>query len=120
MPRVKRGFKRARRRKKILQQAKGYFLTKSKLHRQARLAVRRAMEFSFRHRRTKKRTFRALWIMRLNAAARQHELNYSRLVGGLRKAGFELDRKVLAEIAVRDPQGFAALAAAAKQSFAAA
>jgi len=120
MPRVKRGFKRARRRKKILRQAKGYFLTKSKLHRQARLAVRRAMEFSFRHRRTKKRTFRSLWIVRLNAAARAHELNYSQLVGGLRKAGIELDRKVLADIAIRDPQGFAALAQTAKQSFASA
>ncbi len=120
MPRVKRGFKRARRRKKILTQAKGYFLTKSKLHRQARLAVRRAMEFSFRHRRTRKREFRSLWTVRLNAAARAHELNYSRLVGGLRKAGIELDRKVLADIAVRDPQGFAALVATAKQAFAAA
>jgi len=120
MPRVKRGPKRARRRKKILTQAKGYFLTKSKLHRQARLAVMKAMEYAFRHRRTKKREFRSLWIIRLNAAARLHELNYSRLVGGLRKAGIEVDRKVLADIAVHDPQGFAALAATAKQSIAAA
>lgn len=120
MARVKRGPKRARRRKKILRQARGYFLTKSKLHRQARLAVRRAMQFAFRHRRTRKREFRALWIVRLNAAAREHGLNYSRLVGGLRKAGVELDRKVLADIAVHDPKGFAALAATAKQSFAAA
>ena len=120
MPRVKRGFKRARRRKKILTQAKGYFLTKSKLHRQARLAVRRAMEFSFRHRRTRKREFRSLWTVRLNAAARLHDLNYSRLVGGLRKAGIEIDRKVLADIAVRDPQGFAVLVATAKQAFASA
>lgn len=120
MPRVKRGPKRARRRKKILAQAKGYFLTKSKLHRQARLAVLKALEDAFRHRRTKKRDFRSLWIVRLNAAARQHELSYSRLMGGLRKAGIEVDRKVLADIAVRDPQGFAALAATAKQAFAAA
>jgi len=120
MPRVKRGPKRARRRKKILRQARGYFLTKSKLHRQARLAVRRAMEFSFRHRRTRKREFRSLWITRLNAAATEHDLNYSRLIGGLRKAGIELDRKTLADIAIRDPQGFAALAAAAKQAFASA
>src|SRR3990167_3116697 len=120
MPRVKRGFKRARRRKKILRQAKGYFLTKSKLHRQARLAVRRAMEFAFRHRRTRKREFRSLWTVRLNAAARQHQLNYSRLIGGLRKAGIELDRKALADIAVRDPQGVAVLAQTAKQPFASA
>jgi large subunit ribosomal protein L20 len=120
MARVKRGFKRARRRKKILERAKGYFLTKSKLHRQARLAVQKAMEYAFRHRRTKKREFRALWIVRLNAAARENGLNYSQLVGGLRKAGVELDRKVLADIAVHDPKGFAALAQTAKQSFAAA
>ena len=120
MPRVKRGFKRARRRKKILGQAKGYFLTKSKLHREARLAVRRGMEFAFRHRRTRKREFRSLWTVRLNAAARQHQLNYSRLIGGLRKAGIELDRKALADIAVRDPQGFAVLVQTAKQAFASA
>ena len=120
MPRVKRGFKRARRRKGILKQARGYFLTKSKLHRQARLAVRRAMEFSFRHRRTRKREFRALWITRLNAAAHEHELNYSRLISGLRKAGIELDRRTLADIAVHDPQGFAALAETAKTASASA
>lgn len=120
MPRVKRGPKRARRRKKILRQAKGYFLTKSKLHREARLAVRRALEMSFRHRRTRKREFRALWITRLNAAAAENGLNYSRLIGGLRKAGIELDRKTLAAIAVNDPQGFAAIATTAKQAFAAA
>jgi large subunit ribosomal protein L20 len=120
MPRIKRGPKRARRRKKILKRAKGYFLTKSKLHRQARLAVQRAMEFSFRHRRTRKREFRSLWITRLNAAAAEHELSYSRLMGGLRKAGIELDRKTLAEIAIHDPSGFAALAETAKQASASA
>lgn len=120
MPRVKRGPRRVRRRKKILKQAKGYFLTKSKLHRQARLAVARAMEMSFRHRRTKKREFRALWITRLNAAAAEHDLSYSRLMGGLRKAGIELDRKTLAEIAVHDPKGFGALAETAKEAAAAA
>lgn len=118
MPRVKRGPKRAQRRKRILRQAKGYFLTKSKLHRQARLAVRRGLEFAFRHRRTRKREFRSLWITRLSAAAAQHELSYSRLLGGLRKAGIELDRKTLADIAFHDPQGFAVLAQTAKQSFA--
>jgi len=119
MPRVKRGPKRARRRKRILRQAKGYFLTKSKLHRQARLAVQRAMEFAFRHRRTRKREFRQLWIVRINAAADSHGLSYSRLMGGLRKAGIDLDRKILADIAVHDPQGFAALAATAKDALAA-
>jgi len=118
MPRVKRGPKRARRRKKILKQARGYFLTKSKLHRQARLAVRKALEYAFRHRRTKKREWRALWIVRLNAAAHENGLNYSQLVGGLRKAGVELDRKTLADIAVHDPRGFSVLAQTAKQAFA--
>lgn len=117
MPRVKRGPRRARRRKKILKQARGYFLTKSKLHRQARLAVHRAMEHAFAGRRNKKRDFRSLWIVRINAACRENDLSYSRLVGGLRKAGIELDRKVLADIAVHDSKGFAALAATAKQAF---
>lgn len=119
MARVKRGPKRARRRKRILEQAKGYFLTRSKLHRQARLAVRKAMEYAFRHRRTRKREFRSLWIVRINAAADTHGLSYNRFMGGLRKAGIELDRKILADIAVRDPQGFAALAATAKEAIAA-
>lgn len=113
MPRVKRGPRRARRRKKILQQAKGYYLTKSKLHRQARQAVRRAMEQAFTGRRLKKRDFRSLWIVRINAACRENGVSYSRLIGGLRQAGIELDRKILADIAVRDPKGFTALAAAA-------
>jgi len=113
MPRVKRGPRRARRRKKILQQAKGYYLTKSKLHRQARQAVRRAMEQAFTGRRLKKRDFRSLWIVRINAACRENGLSYSRLIDGLRQAGIELDRKILADIAVRDPKGFTALAAAA-------
>ncbi|MFQ5927791.1 MAG: 50S ribosomal protein L20 [Terriglobia bacterium] len=117
MPRVKRGPRRARRRKKILKQAKGYFLTRSKLHRQARLAVQRALQFAYRDRRTRKRDFRRLWITRISAAAAQHELTYSRFIGGLRKAGIELDRKVLAELAVHDPEAFAALAQQAKQAF---
>lgn len=117
MPRVKRGPRRARRRKKILQQAKGYFLGKSKLHRLARLAVRRGWEFAFRHRRTKKREFRSLWIIRINAAAAENDISYSQLMGGLKKAGVELDRSVLAEIAVRDPKGFTAIAKVAKNAW---
>jgi len=119
MPRVKRGPRRARRRKKILKQAKGYFLTKSKLHRQARLAVLRGLEFAYRHRRTRKRDFRRLWITRITAAANQHDLSYSRFIGGLKKAGIALDRKLLADLAVRDPAAFAALAQQAKLAFAA-
>lgn len=116
MPRVKRGPKRRRRRKKILKQAKGYFLTKSKLHRQARLAVMRGLEFAYRHRRTRKRDFRRLWITRITAAANQHHLSYSRFIGGLKKSGIALDRKTLADIAVHDPTAFAALAAQAKET----
>jgi len=119
MPRVKRGPKRARRRKKILKQAKGYFLTKSKLHRQARLAVMRGLEFAYRHRRTRKRDLRRLWITRIAAAADQHHLSYSRFMGGLKKSGIALDRKTLADLAVRDPEAFGALAEQAKQAFAA-
>lgn len=117
MPRVKRGPRRARRRKKILKQAKGYYLTKSKLHRQARLAVMRGLQFAFRDRRNRKRDFRRLWITRISAAAAQHELTYSRFISGLKKAGIELDRKVLADLAVHDPEAFAALAQQAKQAF---
>lgn len=119
MPRVKRGPRRARRRKKILRQAKGYFLTKSKLHKSAREAVMRALRFAYRDRRNRKRAFRRLWITRINAAAQQYDLTYSRFIGGLRKAGIELDRKVLADLAVRDPEAFGALAQQAKQAFAA-
>ena len=117
MPRVKRGPRRARRRKKILRQAKGYFLTKSKLHRSAREAVMRALRFAYRDRRNRKRDFRRLWITRISAAAEQHQLTYSRFIGGLRKAGIALDRKVLADLAVRDPQAFGLLAQQAQQAF---
>jgi len=100
VPRVKRGTKRIARRKKILGRAKGYFLTKSKLHRSAKEAVERAQRFSYRDRRQRKRQFRRLWIVRIGAAARLHELSYSRFMSGLKKAGVELDRKVLADLAV--------------------
>jgi large subunit ribosomal protein L20 len=116
MPRVKRGNKRLKRRKKILQQAKGYWGTKSKLHRAAKEQVMRSMAYAYRDRRQKKRDFRRLWIIRINAAARQFELSYSQLMHGLRVAGVELNRKALADIAFRDPKGFQQLAETAKQA----
>ena len=119
MPRVKRGTKRVARRRKILSRAKGYFLTKSKLHRSAKEAVQRALRFSYRDRRTRKRQFRRLWIVRIGVAARKHELSYNRLINGLKRAGIELDRKILADMAVRDAAGFASLAERAKQALAA-
>ena len=114
MPRVKRGNKRRERRKKLLGLTKGYFLNKGKLYRAAQEAVDRAGNFAYAGRRQKKRDFRRLWIVRINAAARQHDISYSRLISGLRKAGVELDRKALAEVAARDPQGFARLVESAK------
>ncbi len=116
MPRVKRGNKRVKRRKKILQQAKGYWGTKSKLHRAAKEQVMRSMAYSYRDRRQKKRDFRRLWIIRINAAAHQFELSYSQLMHGLRVAGVELNRKALADIAFRDPKGFERLAETARQA----
>jgi len=107
------------RRRKILSRAKGYFLTKSKLHRSAKEAVQRALRFSYRDRRARKRQFRRLWIVRIGAAARKHELSYNRFINGLKRAGIELDRKILADIAVRDAAGFASLAERAKQALAA-
>ncbi|MCL4522367.1 MAG: 50S ribosomal protein L20 [Acidobacteria bacterium] len=118
MPRVKRGTKRLARRKKILKRAKGFFLTKSKLHRSAKEAVDRAIRFATRDRRAKKRQFRRLWIQRLGAAARLNGLSYSQFMNGLKKAGIGVDRKVLADMAVRDAAGFAALAAQAKAALA--
>jgi large subunit ribosomal protein L20 len=119
VPRVKRGTKRVARRKKILGRAKGYFLTKSKLHRSAKESVERALKFSYRDRRQRKRQFRRLWIVRIGIAARKHELSYNRFISGLKRAGIELDRKILADIAVKDAAGFATLAAKAKQALAA-
>src|SRR5512139_1115916 len=114
MPRVKRGNKRVERRKKLLKLAKGYRLTKSKLHRSAKESVERGLRFAYRDRRAKKRTFRKLWIVRLNAAARRNDISYSRLMLGLKKACVEIDRKILADIAVKDPETFARLAETAK------
>jgi large subunit ribosomal protein L20 len=116
MARVKRGNKRTQRRKKILSLASGYYGTKSKSHRMAKQAVDKSLNYAYRDRRQKKRQLRSLWIVRINAAARLHGLSYSRLIAGLKAAGSLLDRKVLADLAVTDPQGFAGLAEMAKQA----
>jgi large subunit ribosomal protein L20 len=117
MPRVKRGFKARHRRNKVLKLAKGYRGARSKLFRSATEAVDRALNYAFRDRRVKKRDFRALWITRINAAARINGLSYSKLIHGLKVAKIEIDRKVMADLAVSDPKGFAAIAAAAKANF---
>ncbi len=120
MPRVTRGSKRVQRRKKILKLAKGYRMTKSKLHRSARESVERGLRFAYRDRRNKKRSFRRLWIVRLGAAARRNNLSYSKFMAGLKKASVDLDRKVLAEIAIKDPETFTRLTETAKAALAAA
>lgn len=114
MPRVKRGSKRRQKRKKILARAKGYFQTKSKLYRYAKEAVDRAQKFAYIGRRLKKRDFRALWITRIGAATDQHGLSYSRFIHGLKLAGIDLNRKMLAEMAVSDADGFETLTELAK------
>ena len=116
MARVKRGNKRVQRRKKILDLASGFWGTKSKSHRMAKQAVDKALNYAYRDRRQKKRQLRSLWIVRINAAAHLHGLSYSRLIAGLKAAGSDLDRKVLADIAVRDAEGFGRIAEAAKQA----
>ena len=119
MPRVKRGTKRRAKRKKILGRASGYFLTKSKLYRSAKEAVERALKFAYSGRRQKKRQYRSIWIVRIGAAARLNGMSYSQVISGLKKAGVELDRKILADIAVKDPAGFTSLAEQAKAALAA-
>jgi len=114
MPRVKRGNKRRAKRKKLLHLASGYRLTKGKLYRAAREAVEKGLGYAYRDRRNKKRDFRSLWIVRINAEARKHDLSYSRLMSGLKKAGIKLNRKMLAEIARSDSAAFAHLAQMAK------
>jgi large subunit ribosomal protein L20 len=114
MPRVKRGNKRRLKRKKILRRAKGYYLAKSKLYRIAKQQVERSMAFATRDRRAKKGDFRRLWIVRINAAARLHEMSYSKLIHGLKIAGVTLDRKILADLAVHDPAAFGQVAKAAR------
>src|SRR5262245_53846794 len=116
MPRVKRGNKRRLKRKKILRRAKGYYLAKSKLYRIAKQQVERSLRFAWRDRRQRKRQFRRLWIVRINAAAREHALTYSTLMHGLKAAGVHLDRKLLADLAVRDRTAFAAVADAARKA----
>ena len=116
MPRAKRGNKRLERRKKILKLAKGYRGTKSKLYRSAKESVERGLNFAYTGRKLKKRDFRSLWIVRIGAAARLNGINYSQLMHGLKLAGVELDRKVLADLAVNQPEAFAAVVVQAKNA----
>ena len=118
--RVKRGLADHRRHKKYLDMAKGYRGGRSRLYRTAREAVERSLCYAFRDRKVKKREFRKLWILRINAAVREHGLSYSRFINGLNLAGITLDRKVMADMAVRDKAGFAALAEVVKARLAAA
>ena len=118
MARVKRGVVAKARHKKVLDQAKGYYGARRKIYRVAKQAVIKAGQYAYRDRRQRKRQFRALWITRINAAARVHGLSYSRLIHGLNRADIEVDRKVLADIAVHDQAAFAAIAEAAKEALA--
>jgi large subunit ribosomal protein L20 len=120
MARVKRGVTAGRRHKKVLAKAKGYYNARRKVYRAAKQAVIKAGQYAYRDRRAKKREFRALWIMRINAAARVHGLSYSRLIAGLHKAGLEIDRKVLADLAINDANAFGVIAERAKSGLAAA
>ncbi len=116
MPRVKRGTKRRARRKKFLKHTKGFFLTKGKLYRSAKEAMERALRYGYRDRRNRKRQFRQLWIQRIGAAARLNGMSYGQLIHGLKLGGVEIDRKILADLAVRDAAAFTQLAETAKQS----
>ena len=116
MPRAKRGNKRTEKRRKILDLAKGYRGTKSKLYRSAKESVERALNFAYTGRKLKKRDFRKLWIVRINAACRLNDMKYSQFIHGLNLAGIELDRKVLADMAVKQPDAFAAVASQAKEA----
>ena len=118
MARVKRGVTSHAKHKKVLEQAKGYYGRRKNTIRIARQAVEKANQYAYRDRRNRKRNFRALWIQRINAAARAEGLTYGRLIDGLTKAGVEVDRKVLADLAVREPDAFAALARQAKEALA--
>jgi large subunit ribosomal protein L20 len=115
MPRVKRGFKARRRRNKVLKAAKGYRGGHSKLFRTAAVTLDRARQYAYRDRRNKKRDFRKLWIIRINAAARENGLSYSEFIGGLNRAGIDLDRKVLSDMAIHDPAGFTKIVEMVKQ-----
>jgi|SRR5690554_5737907 len=116
MPRVKRGIKARRRRKKVLKLAKGYYGAKSKLYRAANQAVMRSLHYAYRDRKTRKRNFRRLWITRINAATRKDGLSYSRFINGLKKANVDIDRKMLADMAVRDENAFSELVSIAKKA----
>ena len=116
MPRVKRGTLRRAKRRRLLARAKGFYQTKSKLYRAAKEAVETSLAYAYVGRRRKKRDFRRLWIIRINAAARQHDLSYSQFMHGLKRAGVGLDRKALADLAVEDPAAFAHLAAQARDA----
>lgn len=118
MSRVKRGVTARARHKKVLAKAKGYYGARSRVYRVAKQAVIKAAQYAYRDRRQKKRDFRALWIVRVNAAVRAHDMSYSQFINGLKKAAIQLDRKVLADIAVHDKDTFAALVVQAKASLA--
>jgi large subunit ribosomal protein L20 len=118
MPRVKRGTKRRQRRKKILERASGYYLTKSKLYRAAKEAVERGLKFAYSGRKQRKRQYRSIWIVRIGAAAKLNGLSYSQFINGLKKSGVELDRKILADLAVTDAAAFSSLASQAKAALA--
>jgi large subunit ribosomal protein L20 len=118
MARVKRGVVAMARHKKVLKKAKGYYGARSKLFKTAKQAVIKAGQYAYRDRRQRKRQFRALWITRINAAARMHGMSYSRLINGMNRAEIEVDRKVLADIAVHDPEAFGAIAEQAKAALA--
>ncbi|MFD2229016.1 50S ribosomal protein L20 [Alkalimarinus sediminis] len=118
MPRVKRGVVARRRHKKVLKQAKGYYGARSRVFRVAKQAVIKAGQYAYRDRRQRKRQFRALWIARINAGARINGMSYSRLIAGLKKANVEIDRKVLADLAMNEKQAFAAVVETAKAALA--
>ena len=118
MPRVKRGVQARRRHNKILKQAKGYYGARSRVYRVAKQAVIKAGQYAYRDRKQRKRQFRALWIVRINAAVRQHDMRYSSFINGLKKAGIELDRKVLAEMAVYNKADFAKIVEKAQAALA--
>src|SRR5690349_273449 len=114
MPRVKRAVHAQKKRRKVLEEAKGYWGLKSTNYKYAKEQVEHSLVYAYRDRKVKKRTFRRLWIMRINAAAREHDLSYNQFVAGCKAANIELDRKVLADLAVSDPGAFGAIAARAK------
>lgn len=118
MPRVKRGTKRRDRRRKVLKLSEGFWGTKRNCYRMAREAVDKALGYAYRDRRNRKREFRRLWVTRINAAARNHDLSYSQMMHGLKRAGVAVDRKVLAQLALSDPESFTGLVKVAQQALA--